>query len=286
MFGRIQQLLKERGIFLSAPISLSDCTVTKTYLLERESIPKDGSAVIFAIPYHSSECENPLRNVSRYAVGQDYHLFAKQLSCELLPILQTEFPQNRFALFADHSPIDEREAAARSGLGMIGQHGLLITELYSSYVFLAELVTDCPLPDHLKTENIVQRCEGCGACFSACPLAKGEAELCLSALTQKKGDLTEEEADIIQRHRTVWGCDLCQEVCPHTRSAIRKGSITSPIPFFHQHLLPTLTYKGVMSMTDQQFSSRAYAWRGRTVILRNLAVVKEQDDKDPSKNQA
>ena len=55
MFGRIQQLLKERGIFLSAPISLSDCTVTKTYLLERESIPKDGSAVIFAIPYHSEK---------------------------------------------------------------------------------------------------------------------------------------------------------------------------------------------------------------------------------------
>ena len=285
MLDRIQQLLKERDIFLSAPLSLSDCTVTRAYLLEREGIPKSGSAVIFAIPYHSPECESYKRNISRYAVGQDYHLFARQLSCELLPILQKEFPENRFALFADHSPIDEREAAAKGGLGMIGKHGLLITEPYSSYVFLAELITDYPLPSNLKKENTVRYCEGCGACLAVCPYAKGETDTCLSSLTQKKGDLTEEEKDTIQKYRTAWGCDLCQEACPHTRSALRKGSIDSPITFFRKHLLPTPTYNGVMAMTDQQFSTRAYAWRGRSVILRNLAVVKEQDDKEHPQNQ-
>ena len=272
MFDRIQGLLSECGIELSAPIALQDCTVNRPYLLKRVGIDENGTAVIFAIPYHTPFCEASDRNCSRYAVSRDYHLFIKELSDAILPILEAEYPSARFTLFADHSPIDEREAAARAGLGVIGKNHLLITEKYSSYVFLGELITSATPP---KTNLLPspRTCEGCGACLAACPLASGTVAECLSALTQKKGSLNEDERAQIAACGSVWGCDVCQEVCPHTRKALATGTITSPIPFFHKDPLPRLTYRRIQDMTDDQFAARAYAWRGRDVILRNLSVT-------------
>lgn len=278
MLHRIQQLLSEAGITLSAPLPLSECTVTRPYLLTQKEIPLSGSAVIFAIPYHSPACENTERNLSRYAVGKDYHLFVKQLADQILPTLLTEFPTAHFALFADHSPIDEREAAAKCGLGVIGKHGLLITKPYSSYVFLGELVTDIPLPSDIHATHAIELCEGCGACLSACPYAGGEFSECLSALTQKKGTLSAEEEHALKQYQTVWGCDICQEVCPHTKAALRNGTLSSPIPFFNSKPIPHVTYNGICEMSDREFSERAYAWRGRQVILRNLAAVEEKNE--------
>lgn len=278
MFERIRQLLAEHGILLSAAISLADCTIKKAYLLERAGIDKTGTAVIFAIPYHTPACEAPDRNLSRYAVGRDYHLFVKELSQVLLPRLQAEFPSSRFALFADHSPIDERDAAAKAGLGIIGRHGLLITAPYSSYVFVGELVTDAPLPEHLRVTQQITACENCGACLAACPYSKGEIGECLSALTQKKGALTPQEEQALIRYGTVWGCDLCQEACPHTKKALLTARITSPIAFFHHVPTPRLTYDGIREMSDAEFSERAYSWRGREVILRNLAITEHENE--------
>lgn len=278
MFERIRQLLAEQGILLSAAISLADCTVKKSYLLERAGIGETGTAVVFAIPYHTPTCEAPDRNLSRYAVGRDYHLFVKELSQNLLPRLQDEFPSSRFALFADHSPIDEREAAAKAGLGIIGRHGLLITEPYSSHVFVGELVTDEPLLENLRIMQEIATCENCGACLAACPYVKGEIGECLSALTQKKGALKSQEEQALVRYGTVWGCDICQEACPHTKKALLTSRITSPIAFFHGSPTPHLTYDGIREMSDAEFSERAYSWRGREVILRNLAVTERENE--------
>ena len=278
MFERIQRLLAEHGILLSAVISLADCTIKKSYLLERSGIGEAGTAVIFAIPYHTPACENPDRNLSRYAVGRDYHLFVKELSQSLLPLLQTEFPSSRFALFADHSPIDEREAAAKAGLGIIGRHGLLITEPYSSYVFVGELITDEPLPSQLRATHKITYCENCGACLAACPYFKGEIGECLSALTQKKGALTPQEKQALIRYGTVWGCDICQEACPHTKKALLTARISSPIAFFHHTPTACLTYNGIREMSDAEFAERAYSWRGREVILRNLAITEHENE--------
>lgn len=272
MFERIRKLLAQNGISLCAPIALVDCKITRGYLLERAGIGESGTAVMFAIPYHTPVCEAEHRNLSRYAVGRDYHLFLKELSDGILPILKQEYPSAKFALFSDHSPIDEREAAAKTGLGMIGEHGLLITDRYSSYVFIGELITDTPLPDKERHIVDVATCEKCGACLAVCPYMRGEIDQCLSALTQKKGQLTEEEANVLLKYDTVWGCDLCQQVCPHTRSALISADITTPIRFFHEVPLPYLTYRDIANMPDAELASRAYAWRGRDVILRNLAI--------------
>lgn len=266
MLEFLTNFFQRKQIYLFAPIPLSECEIRKPYLLEREGIT-DGTVIMLAAPYFTRACLAPDRNVSAYAVSRDYHGFYRELFDELLPLLRKTYPNERFAGFADHSPIAELQAAARAGLGVIGKNGLLITSRYSSYVFLGELVTTAKIPS--KTYPI-QSCIGCGKCRRACPMEKiGD---CLSAMTQKKGDLTDAEKEHLLRYGSVWGCDICQDVCPHTVSAIRAGTIFTPIPYFEQDAIPHLSLQTLDEMSDATFSERAYAWRGRETIRRNLIL--------------
>ncbi|MBO5305325.1 MAG: DUF1730 domain-containing protein, partial [Clostridia bacterium] len=119
MQQRLRALFAENEIDTFGFVPLDACTIHKPYLLERAGIA-DGSVAIFAIPYYTHACDNG-KNISAYAVAKDYHLYFKTLAQKLLSTLTLEFPQNRFAAFADHSPIHERQAAAMAGLGIIGE---------------------------------------------------------------------------------------------------------------------------------------------------------------------
>ncbi len=270
MIKRIAELLHGEGIRLSAPIPLSLCRIKKEYLLRDAGITR-GTVFILAVPYLARPSLGA--SLSAYAAARDYHLYFRGLFDRVLPILRREFEKNRFCGFADHSPIDERDAAARAGLGVIGDNGLILTEEYSSFVFLGEIITDAELEcSALEPEH----CEGCGACTAACP--RSEHGECLSALTQKKGELSPAEADYIRKYGSPWGCDICQLVCPHTKRAIADGSIFTHIPFFSEYLLPSPTADDVLSMSNGEFSERAYSWRGRECILRNLSLIGEDKD--------
>ncbi len=274
MFAFLSNFFQAKGIDLFAPIRLSDCRIQKPYLLERAGIT-DGTVILLVVPYFTEACTDPARNLSVYAVSRDYHRFFSSLFEELLPLLREAFPSERFAAFVDHSPILEVEAAAKAGLGCIGKNHMLITKKYSSYVFLGELITSA----HLETEiHPVECCEDCGLCQMKCPMV--DAIGCLSALTQKKGALTAEEERAILSLGSVWGCDVCQSVCPHTKAAIESGSILSPIPFFSEHTLSHLTLAGLDAMDDTAFAERAYAWRGRETIRRNLILSEEHKRKE------
>lgn len=261
----ITELLRAEGIELVGVLSLDDVHITKQYLLDRAEI-KRGSVVCFAIPYYVKPDCTP--NISAYAYGEDYHAYTRELGERLCGELQNTYPQNKFALFSDHSPIDERHAAASAGLGVIGTHGMLITEKYSSYVFLAEIITDADLGG---TSVPIRHCENCGACRAACPYALRDG--CLSALTQKKGELSPDEIEMIKKHSIAWGCDICTEVCPHTKKAIQSQTVYSPIPFFKNALIPHLTVQDIERMDDDTFARRAYSWRGRNTIIRNLKLI-------------
>jgi epoxyqueuosine reductase len=277
MFSFLSDFFQKKAIDCFAPIPLEACRITKPYLLEREGIG-EGTAILFAVPYFTPACDFPERNLSAYAVGKDYHLFFKLLSEQLLQTLRKEFPEHRFAAFADHSPIDERHAAAMAGLGMLGKNGLLITKKYSSYVFLGEIITDAILEESPKE---IAYCEACGACDRVCPLRLGKTMECLSAVTQRKTPLTPLEETALRAHKTVWGCDLCQEVCPHTKQAKQNGTIYTPLIFFEEDTLPMLSSETFSKMDGTAFASRAYSWRGREVISRNLDISESRNDLTP-----
>lgn len=276
MLDTIQSLL---GTPMCA-IPLSCCQPAMTYLLERAGIPRNGTAILFAVPYVlTADVTAPRRNLSLYAVPRDYHGYMKELKAELLPALLARYPAYRFALFSDHSPIREVNAAARAGLGVLGRNGLLITPMYGSLVFLGELVTDADYTavtgndiPNFPTEPPL--CEGCGACVAACPVGccgRDDRSNCLSALTQKKGELTPMEQEAMLRGGLVWGCDACQLACPHNIRILREGHDT-PIPYFRKQRFNQLTVETLDGMDDRAFASRAYSWRGRQVIRRNLIL--------------
>ena len=263
MLNTFHEILHTEEIVLFAPILLRDCRITRPYLLSRAGI-EDGTVLIMADPNAVSTGE--ARNVSCYATARDYHLYFKELFDRVLPILREQFPDNRFVGFSDHSPINEIDAALRAGLGIRGENGLLLTEAFSSYVFLGEIITDAILPTMVHP---IRECEKCGACRRACPVELDKSR-CLSALTQKKGNLTPEEEALLDAHPLVWGCDICQDACPHTAAARRRGTLNQVPPFFRTALLPYLNEEALLQMNDETFRERAYAWRGREVISRNL----------------
>lgn len=264
----IKELLAKYGIDVCGTAALSECRITKEYLLTRAGIC-DGSVIMFAIPYYSEISDTPERNISAYAVCRDYHAFCKKLSEDLTDALSKKYPDNRFAVFADHSPIDERAAALRCGIGFIGDNGLIVNEKYSSYIFLGEIVTDTVLD---SDPPVSYGCLHCGLCKKACPMVCDGSLECLSAITQKKGVLSDFEISLMKKHNTLWGCDICQEVCPYTKKARSTKSIYTKIDYFKEDTIAHLRAEDIEKMSDDEFLQRAYSWRGRSTILRNLLL--------------
>lgn len=264
MKALIQNLLKEESIDAYGVIPFSECKVIHQELLQRSCPDWDPKSVIMlAVPYYTGEY--PERNLSLYAVPRDYHLYFRRLYQRLEGKLTEHFPAYHFKGFADHSPIGETGAAAKAGLGVIGDKFQLIHPTYGSYVFLGELLTDAVFSEYDTTE--VRFCSHCGACGRACPVTEG----CLSEMTQRKGQLDAETEALIRKTGVAWGCDLCRTSCP-MNTKVKK----TPIPFFREGLTPRVTVEEVRAMPKGIFEERAYSWRGRNTILRNLEILESE----------
>ncbi len=264
----MEKIFKNEGIDCFGCVPFSECIVKKAHLLpKRESFNPRG-VVCYAIPYYVDG--NDI--ISSYAKSFDYHILQKQLGERLCDAFSKKFPEYSFFAYSDISPIDEVSAAIKGGMGFLGKNGLLITEKYSSFVFIGEIITDMPFEN--KT-FAAKTCEGCGKCISACPYMSGKISMCISALTQKKGNLTEEEKKIIKKYGNAWGCDICQNVCPHTKKAIECGSIYTKISFFKENRINSASSEQINAMSDAEFSMRAFSWRGRDTIIRNLRLFEE-----------
>jgi epoxyqueuosine reductase len=271
--------LRTRGIELFAFLDAEAPPVVKPRLLS--SVPDARTVLFAAIPYYTAEREDS--NLARFARCLDYHTFAEELGKSCSDFLKHTYPDCRAAGFADHSPFAEVRGAAMAGLGLLGDHGLLITERYSSFVFLFELLTTLT-PNEMEKEDIprgsgiIRECEHCGACTAACPggCRNGDRSNCLSAITQKKGELSEREKALLRAAPFVWGCDRCQEVCPHTAAALAKGRAETEIPFFRRERIGTLTHEILETMTDEEYSRYAFGWRKKEVMRRNLRLRKEE----------
>ncbi|MCQ2426922.1 MAG: hypothetical protein MJ137_00785 [Clostridia bacterium] len=264
------RIMQKYGI-KAAGIPIESCRLTRAYKLQQAGF-EPRSVCMGIIPYYTPACDGD-RTVSAYAVSRDYHLFIKEIGEIIIDEAKRLYPSSGFAVFGDNSPIDERDAAAKAGLGIIGRNGMLITEEYSSYVFLFELITD--LLPHTPSDE-PRYCAHCGHCKAACPY--GFENGCLSAVTQKKGSLTPEEERMVLKYGSVWGCDICQEVCPHTEKAREAGTIYTPIEFFYDNPIPSPTAETLADAED--LKTRAYSWRPVSVILRNIELMEKNRHND------
>ncbi len=266
MNNELREYFVSQNIEYYAILRYGDCREINSRVIDRQKfIPK--SVIIYLLPYYSGEAEN----LSIYASSLDYHLAISEINSGIEKLLKHNFPDAKIKGYGDHSPIDERHAALCSGLGIAGDNGLIINEKYGSYVFVGDVVTDIE-PDLLSAvePKAVKKCESCGKCKMACPtgILRGEGEDCLSAITQRKGELSEEEMDLMRKNNTLWGCDLCQKSCPHN-----KNPKITPIAFFRQDRIPILTKEILDALTDEQFEKRAFSWRKRKTVERNIDVL-------------
>ncbi len=187
---------------------------------ERKSIikyfPEVKSIISVAMNYYTDN-ENPQVKFSKYAHGKDYHIIFKQKLNELFNYIKDELNQDVNGIACvDSSPIMEKHWAQRGGIGWQGKHTLLINDEFGSWMFLGELLLDIPLDyDRPFTKDL---CGSCTACIDVCPTkALSEYQLdatkCISYLTvEYKG-----EFNIAQKSKLnnwIYGCDICQQVCP------------------------------------------------------------------------
>ncbi|MCR5522033.1 MAG: DUF1730 domain-containing protein [Clostridia bacterium] len=222
------------------------------------------SVAVFAFPYLLPDEKYEGLNISKYAVSSDYHDILSERLKEGTEILKEMYPGDDFVYFIDNSPIPEVEAACRAGVGVKGRNSLLITEKYGSFVFLGEIVTTLAIEHPNITPGV---CCGCNRCVEACPAGalidgKIDTDRCLSHITQKKGELSEEEKKYIRDSGCAWGCDICQDVCPMNKAAD------------YTEFEKFLSTANASVNEDTPLEGRAYAWRGEKVIRRNLRILR------------
>lgn len=290
-------------LFESNPCPFTAADVDERLQSPSDFMPK--SAIVCLFPYYVPH--NGESNLSRYTWSTDYHIVVNEYLQRLVDKLQEEFCRAlqpaaaledstscnilndassaatsdassgsnamqygpSFSIHCDTSPLADRYMAYLAGLGFYGRNKCFINPTWGSYVVIGTILTDLEFePNTPSTET----CLGCNRCITSCLgncLSANEFKYttCKSYLTQKKGDLTDEEQSIIGKSPLLFGCDVCQEVCPHNRDLP-----VTPIPEF-QHIEPYLNVDELEALTNKEFKAayghRAFSWRGKKILIRN-----------------
>jgi epoxyqueuosine reductase len=233
------------------------------------------SVVMTATVYQGErETTSKTGGVARYARnGRDYHEVLWERLDKLLDWVKVEKPGSQGRGVVDTAPLLERDFARRAGLGWIGKNTMLLDKFLGSYFFLGALLLDCELtPD---SPHFASHCGTCTACLDACPTdaftgpGSLDARKCISYLTiELKGHIPEEQREGVGEW--LFGCDVCQEVCPWNRDAPRT---TDPAFQVGVEVEPM----ELLSLTEEEFRRRfrhTALWRSRRRgLLRNAAIV-------------
>ena len=268
-----QRHLKKFELNYDVPINYNPNNINRLTKL----LPEVKTIISIALPYYNS-CEQ-LENIKANEVyfsssswGKDYHKVLDEKMDQIINYIKQKIPEFKYFKCVDTKPIDDRFWAHQAGIGFFGKNGLLINPKYGSYIFIGNILTNLELkPSKILNMN----CKLCNKCVENCPVhAISEnginSRKCLSYLTQKK-DLTENEKK--QINQCIYGCDICQKVCPHNK--INKGYHEfepSGIEFINVDKYEKLSNKKF----KEKYGNLSGSWRGKKIIERNIKIYKEK----------
>ena len=214
--------------------------------------------------------------ISRYAWGDDYHEWMRARLRELVARLEQAAGKFESKICVDTAPLLERSFARLAGLGWIGRNTCLINQKVGSWVFLGEILLSLPIEPNSPAPD---RCGTCRRCIDACPtqaIVPSEdgwtldARLCISYFTiELRGPIPEDQRSAMGRH--VFGCDICQDVCPWNS----KAASTSEDGFSARNAEPLLSELAGLTEDEfvRRFRSTPIERTRHSGFLRNVAVA-------------
>lgn len=217
----------------------------------RELMDGVESIICLGVNYYQEAEPSKSGRIARYAWGMDYHVVLKnklyQLAERIKEITGKDF---RSRAFVDSGPVLEKQLAEQSGIGWIGKNSCLINKRYGSFIFLCELFVDFEIPPDEPTKNYCGRCRRCiDACPTGAIVSPGvvDCRRCISYLTiESTNEITEDVGD------WIFGCDICQEVCPFNTKASTTG-----IEEFRNHILgPSVDSAEIMSWDEDSYRKK------------------------------
>lgn len=239
----------------------------------RASMENAESIIVCAFPYFVEDVVDS--NLSKYCYGTDYHIVVKEKLQQIADYIDSEIEGFQYMIFADNGPLVDRYLASVSGIGYYGINNNIITDEYGSFVFIGYIINNYYFESDKKSEK---SCAKCGKCITSCPgkAILGNFEMnpkkCLSYITQKKEDLSEDEKIALKNNKKIFGCDICQDVCPHNIS-ISKTNIKE----FKEELIYNLKEEEINNISNKEFRRRykekAFSWRGKKIIQRNIEIL-------------
>lgn len=244
-------------------------------------VPGARSVITVLKNYYPSTQQSPdTPSISKYAWGQDYHdVIRKQLKA-FMEQIRTEIGQIEGRGFVDSAPVLERSWAMRSGLGWIGRNGNLITRNQGSFFFIATLIVDLELEPDAPFQR--DYCGTCRRCIDACPTDAilpdkvVDGSRCISYFTIELKDALIPESMKGKFNNWMFGCDVCQDVCPWNRfSQPHQEPQFEPIPAILD--LSTNDWVEMTEETFQKIFSRSPLKRSKySGIRRNLQFLRSQ----------
>ncbi len=238
------------------------------------------SVVSFVLNYFPEATQNDPQapKISRYAYGKDYHLVIKEKLFHLLNFIRENIGEVNGRAFVDSAPVLDKAWAQKSGLGWIGKNSNLINPKNGSYFFIAELILDIELEPDLP---ITDYCGTCTKCIDACPTQAiikpyvVDGSKCISYFTIELKDAFPESLKNTFDD-WVFGCDVCQEVCPWNRF-----SKPTQEPAFHPReglleMSKSDWYEITEDVFNKVFKDSAVQRTGFEGLKRNLEFLKGQ----------
>jgi epoxyqueuosine reductase len=252
-----------------------------------QSVIVTGTIYNTNVPYSTESADPDRAQIARYAWGDDYHdVIAARLDA-LLAWMRGQSPEPFDArAYVDTGPVQERVYAQHAGVGWIGKNTCVINPDVGSWIFLAEIICSLPLD---VDEPALDQCGTCTLCIDACPtralVAPGvlDSTRCISYLTiEQRGPIPGEFTRAVGSH--VYGCDVCQEVCPWNQIAPSSGDPAwQPRPVWRD---TTVSALAAMSDEELRHAMRGSAMKRTNVsgMRRNLAVVQRRTGLGPLDN--